>query len=86
MLQCNANISVAEIKGDLSLRTGISAADVELCIGKEPLDNRDKLINHGGAPFFMFNKSEPKEEDTLRPKENRTIIKDEDIDWSKYHK
>ena len=75
------------IKKDLSLRTGIPALDIELCIGQEPLEDGFRLVNHGGAPFFLFNRNEPSSEpDGAGGRGARKIIKDEEIDWSQYSK
>ena len=85
VLQCTANVTVLHIKKDLSLRTGIPTLDIELCIGQEPLEDGFRLINHGGAPFFLFNRNEPSNEpDGSDGLEARKIIRDEDIDWSLY--
>ena len=87
VLQCTANVTVLHIKKDLSLRTGIPALDIELCIGQEPLEDGFRLVNHGGAPFFLFNRNEPSSEpDGAGGRGARKIIKDEDIDWSQYSK
>ena len=85
MLQCSPNVDVLDIKKDLSIRTGLKVEWIELCIGKEPLENGSKLLNHGGAPFFLFNKNEDQEgEDSQQPR--RKIIHDSEINWSQYSK
>lgn len=87
VLQCTSNVTVLLIKKDLSLRTGIPALDIELCIGQEPLEDGFRLINHGGTPFFLFNKNEPSNQpDGPSGHGTRKIIRDEDIDWSLYSK
>ena len=87
VLQCTSNVTVLHIKKDLSLRTGIPAVDIELCIGREPLENGFRLINHGGTPFFLFNRNEPSNQpDAPSGHGTRQIIRDEDIDWSLYSK
>jgi hypothetical protein len=83
VLQCSPNVDVLDIKKDLSIRTGLKVEWIELCIGKEPLENGSKLLNHGGAPFFLFNKNEDQEgEDSQQPR--RKIIHDSEINWSQY--
>lgn len=86
VLQCTANVTVLHIKKDLSLRTGIPALDIELCIGQEPLEDGFRLINHGGTPFFLFNRNEPTAQPDGPSGDKRKIIKDEDIDWTLYSK
>ena len=85
VLKCCPNIDVLDIKKDLSIRTGLQVDEIELCIGKEPLENGSKLLNHGGAPFFLFNKNE-EDLDGSGQQQQRRIVSDSEIDWEKYSK